>query len=101
MKYFTKKNEKNMVLKYPGNPILSLEYHDLQYTGLIYQALRYLKVKCIMIQTFRDKKTIFIYTVVPGSQDRGYNRFSEHKTIVLTGYSASKTPIYKTGLIML
>ena len=40
-----------------------------------------------------------MYTVVPGSQDRGYNRFSEHKTMVLTGYSASKTPFYKTGLI--
>ena len=24
-----------------------------------------------------------------------------YKTMVLTGYSASKTPIYKTGLIML
>ena len=41
------------------------------------------------------------HTVVPGSQDRSYNRYPEHKTMVLTGYSASKTPIYKTGLIML
>ena len=44
---------------------------------------------------------IILHTVVSGSQDRRYNRFSEHKTMVLTGYSASKTPFYKTGLIML
>ena len=43
----------------------------------------------------------YMHTVVPGSQDRSYNRYPEHKTMVLTGYSASKTPIYKTGLIML
>ena len=47
------------------------------------------------------KKKQKTHTVVPGSQDHGLINKLAYKTMVLTGYSASKTPIYKTGLIIM
>ena len=37
---------------------------------------------------------------MPGSQDHGLINKLAYKTMVLTGYSTSKTPILKTGLNM-
>ena len=54
-------------------------------------------------RTYRQTSNVSIkyiylrFAVVPGSQDRRYNRFSEHKTMVLTG--TSKTPIYKISVL--